>query len=112
MPLEAAEVAAAVRQGRAFVTNGPLLLATLDEQPPGSELKIGERQSLNLKVETFANRPLDKLVVLVNGQPNLTVQSSGASLQLSVPVKAGAWVVAELYGQWPEFATTNAWYIR
>ena len=105
-------VQAAVKQGRGFVTNGPLLIATLDDQPPGSELKMGERQSLNLKIETFANRPLDKLVVLINGQPSLTVQSNGASMQMTVPAKAGDWVVVELYGQWPEFATTNAWYVR
>jgi hypothetical protein len=33
-------------------------------------------------------------------------------VKLAVPVKQGDWVTVELYGPWPEFATTNAWYIR
>lgn len=104
-------VQATVKQGRGFVTNGPLLLATLDDQPPGSELKIAGREALSLKVEAFANRPLDKLVVLVSGRPALTV-APNAVMQMTVPVQAGDWVTVELYGQWPEFATTNAWYVR
>lgn len=102
----------AVKQGRGFVTNGPLLLATLDGQAPGSELALGDRQSLTLKAELFANRPLEKLVVLVNGTPAATLTSTAATAEATVPVKAGDWVTAELYGAWPEFATTNAWYVR
>ena len=38
--------------------------------------------------------------------------SSVAQTAVTVPVRPGDRVVAELYGQWPEFATTNAWYIQ
>ena len=105
-------VAEAVKAGRGFVTNGPLILATLDNQPPGAEVKVGDRPSLTLKAELIANRPLEKLVVIVNDKPTLTMQTNGTLVQMTVPVKAGDWVTAELYGPWPEFATTNAWYVR
>ena len=42
----------------------------------------------------------------------MAVSTSTAQTAVTVPVRSGDWVVAELYGQWPEFATTNAWYIR
>ena len=106
-------VADAVRAGRGFVTNGPLLIATLDGQLPGAEIQLGERERLELAAEMIANRPLERLEILVNGEPQLSVgTSSAAQTAVTVPVRSGDWVVAELYGQWPEFATTNAWYVR
>ena len=42
----------------------------------------------------------------------MTVLTDGSAVEMTVPVKAGDWVTAELYGVWPEFATTNAWYVR
>lgn len=105
-------VQAAVKQGRGFVTNGPLVLATLDGQAPGSEVPLAGRTSVTLQARLVANRPLDKLVIVVNGQACTTIPATGAPVSVTVSVKAGDFVTAELYGVWPEFATTNAWYIR
>lgn len=102
----------AVKQGRGFVTNGPLMLATLAGQPPGSEIALQGRDSLPLQIELWANRPLERLLVLVNGQQAISVQSNAARLEMSVPARPGDWIVAELYGVWPEFATTNAWHVK
>jgi hypothetical protein len=105
-------VGAAVQAGRGFVTNGPLLIATLDNQPPGSEIAVHGRESIPFKVEVFANRPLERLAILINGQPGISMQSNAAQMQVTLPLKPGDWVVAEAYGPWPEFATTNAWYVK
>lgn len=105
-------VAVAVRAGRGFVTNGPLLLATLDGQLPGSEIALGERPGLRLEGEFVANRPLERLEVLVNGTVVMSLAPVTPRAEITVPVKVGDWVVAELYGPWPEYATTNAWYVR
>ena len=106
------DVQAAVQAGRGFVTNGPLLVATLDGELPGSEVTIGDRPKLTLAAELVANRPLQRLDVLVNGEVAMSVQPADSQVNLEVPVKAGDWVTAELFGPWPEFATTNAWYVR
>ena len=105
-------VQAAVKAGRGFVTNGPLLLATLDDQSPGSEIAANGRESIPFKAELFANRPLERLVLVINGQEAITLQSNAARVEVTVPLKPGDWLTAELYGQWPEFATTNAWYVK
>jgi len=105
-------VQAAVKAGRGFVTNGPLLVATLDGQPPGSQIAANGREAIPFRAELFGNRPLERLVLVVNGQETVTLQSNAARLEATLPLKAGDWVTAELYGQWPEFATTNAWYVK
>ncbi len=105
-------VRAAVKAGRGFVTNGPLLVATLDDQPPGSQTAANGRETIPFRAEVFANRPLERLVLVVNGQETVTLQSNAARLEATLPLKAGDWVTAELYGQWPEFATTNAWCVE
>ena len=105
-------VEAAVKAGRGFVTNGPLILATLGGKPPGSEVTLGDRSQLTFSAELVANRPLERLVLVINGQPAITMQSNAARVQVTVPVKKGDWVTTEVYGPWPEFATTNAWYVE
>ncbi len=105
-------VMAAVKAGRGFITNGPLLLATLDGADPGAEVTLGERQALVFRAELFANRPLERLDILVNGQVAQSIAGPGPQVTVNIPVKQGNWVVAEAYGPWPEFATTNAWYVR
>lgn len=101
-----------VKTGRGFVTNGPLILATLDDQAPGTELALNGRASLNLRAELYGNRAPERLEIVINGQKSISLQSNAGQVQVSVPVKAGDWVTAELYGPWPEFATTNAWYVK
>ena len=50
--------------------------------------------------------------VVVNGQVATSVPTPTGQVNLPVTVKQGDWVTVELYGPWPEFATTNAWYVR
>lgn len=111
-PPTAESVMAAVKVGRGFITNGPLLLAVLDGADPGAEIALGERQNLEFRAELFANRPLERLDILVNGQVAASLASPAPQVRVPVTVKQGDWVVAEVYGPWPEFATTNAWYVR
>lgn len=101
----------AVRAGRGFVTNGPLIMATLEDQPPGSEVMLNGRESLTLRAELYGNRPPERLEIVVNGQKSITLRNAGR-VEASVPVRPGDWVAAELCGPWPEFATTNAWYVK
>jgi hypothetical protein len=102
----------AVKQGHGFVTNGPLIFARLDDQSPGNEIKVNGRAFLPLALEMLANRRLEKFVVLVNGECVTALPVPAEPTQVTVPVKPGDWVSVELYGVWPEFATTNAWYIK
>ncbi len=105
-------VVEAVKAGRGFVTNGPLVPATLEGADPGAEVALGERQALELRAELFANRPLERLDIIVSGQVAQSIANPGQQVTAPVAVKQGDWVVVEAYGPWPEFATTNAWYVK
>ncbi len=109
--LEAGAVLDALRAGRGFVTNGPVLCVTANGTDPGAPL-TGPRAELCYEVA--CNRGLDHLTVLVNGKPIATVPLTGketAEGTLKVDVGATGWLAVECYGTWPDFATTNAWYM-
>ena len=109
--LTQAAVLAAIKQGRGVVTNGPLLVATVNGTDPGSEIK---GPSAQIRYEAVGNRGLDRLVVLADGKQVQSVDLSGQetkSGELSVDLGTAKWLALELYGKWPDFATTNAWYV-
>ena len=59
-----------LKQGRSFVTTGPMLFATVNGKQPGTkfESKAGEPLTAELKIEVASAYPLDSLEVIVNGQ--------------------------------------------
>lgn len=60
----------AVRQGHSFVTNGPLLRAKANGQPPGAvfQAEEGNVVQLNLEVILTVSDPVDYLDVIFNGK--------------------------------------------
>jgi hypothetical protein len=67
-----AKVTRATVAGHTFVTTGPLLIATVDGEPPGSAFGIGKKQHA-LSIEGWAagdeHGGLDRVEILRNGQP-------------------------------------------
>jgi len=52
--------------GRSFVTNGPLILATLDGAMPGETAALMDENTL--RVELVSNKPLSRLLVISDGE--------------------------------------------
>jgi hypothetical protein len=101
----------AIRASRGFVTNGPILAAAADGLPPGAELH-GARAELTF--DAVCNRGLERVVVVTNGIAAKTIELQGeAALEqhVTVPLDGVKWLTLECYGKWPDFATTNAWYV-
>src|SRR5579864_3973574 len=44
----------AVKRGRTFVTNGPMLTLTVDERMPGDELKVNRNATLHVRAQGWA----------------------------------------------------------
>jgi hypothetical protein len=61
---------AGFRQGRSFVTTGPMLFATLEDQLPGAIFTRSTEDSrrFKLSVETISANPIDRIEVVVNGE--------------------------------------------
>jgi hypothetical protein len=89
----------AVRAGRTFLTDGPLLDLTVNGCDPGAVLSLpDERQSVRGAVEGRSVTPFDCLEVLHNGAVVATRDTSGdrrsALLEAEIPVSQSGWVAA------------------
>ena len=94
----------AVRAGRTFATNGPLLFVEVDGKEPGSEIRLRDDDPTTVTVhaEMISLAPVDKLEVLVNGDVVHTSRPSGEGtrMEIDVPVEVplGGWVAARVVG--------------
>ncbi|MDG1312096.1 MAG: CehA/McbA family metallohydrolase [Porticoccaceae bacterium] len=96
----------AVKQGRSFVTNSPVLLLTLDNQARPGDVVEGGKKSFRLEVASSI--AFDRVEILVNGAVVWSDKglNRGESRQFSghLILPAGGWVAARAYGgetSWP-----------
>jgi TolB protein len=81
----------AIRRGRTFVTNGPLLTLTLDGRIPGDEIHLpaeGGNVELNASVQSIV--PLEKLEVYFNGK--VIESSDGSPIRKRIPIRQSGWI--------------------
>ena len=89
----------AVRAGRTYVTNGPLLTLTVDGQDPGSVLSLpGEGGTVAVRAEARSIPAFDQLELISNGEVVAAVEAGGdprtATLEMPLRVTAGGWLAA------------------
>lgn len=108
-PLGIASFLDAVRQGRSFVTNGPMIDFTVGGVGPGGTVQGGTR--LPFSIDAWSAAPVDEVEVLVNGR----VAWSGGGLKGSrqyvgtVDVPAGGWVAARVRGGSPAWPSQDSY---
>jgi hypothetical protein len=92
----------AVRAGRTFVTNGPLLSLEVDGQGPGSVIRArrGEKM-LRVRAEARSAVPFDTLEVLAGGTVVAGKPASGnrlaATVETELPLDAPTWLAARCW---------------
>ena len=114
-----------LRQGRSFVTNGPMVSLTVDGLGPGEELKLSGRKILRIEARGLSLRPFERLEILVNGKvaASAPARAEGrqAEVTLNYPASRSLWIAARCMGGSPEetsiwthplFAHTNPVYVR
>ena len=114
----------AVKRGRTFATNGPLLGFSLGGKQVGDELRLpaGENKvKINAWMRSFV--PIDHLQVICNGQVarDLKVQSDGktADMDDTIPISRSGWCLLRAWSEKPEYpildlypyATTSPIYV-
>ena len=101
--LSYAEWIEAVRAGRTFVTNGPLLMLSVEGQGPGTVLRAAPGRRLTLKAEVQSGVPLQRLELLINGSVAASKEPSGDGLAAVVetdwPAEQNAWVAARCWDE-------------
>jgi hypothetical protein len=112
-----AKAARAIAAGRTFVTTGPLLIATIDKNPPGSEFSAGPAVRV-LSVEAWASGRdsggLQRLEVLRNGQicRELTLEGKPGSIQTNLDLleQEASWYCVRVFGSERQTAISGAFY--
>jgi hypothetical protein len=102
-PLTYAAWIEAVRAGRTFITNAPLLTLTVGEQGPGVVLPRSAGQTVRVRAEARSAVPFDQLELLVNGTVSAAKTASGnrlsAVVETDVPVIGSAWIAARCWSR-------------
>lgn len=115
-----------LKQGRSFVTTGPMLLATIDGQPAGTTRRWSGSQPLtvNVKLQSLSQRPVERIEILVNGRVVKTVpgrqnrevaeRSWHVTSELPVTLTESSWIALRSIEPQPDgrqrFAHTAPWY--
>lgn len=86
------------KAGRNFVTNGPILLATVNGRLPGSTL-AGSLRKATVRVDARSARELDRAEILVDGEVSTTLQPRGGNIRQAreVAVRDGGWVAVRVF---------------
>jgi hypothetical protein len=93
----------AVRSGRTFVTNGPLLSLTVDGKDPGTIFNLPSATSrLPVRVQARSQLPFKRLELLANGTVIAGSDASGspssASIETDWTPGTGDWLAARCWG--------------
>jgi hypothetical protein len=112
-PLEHGRWLAALKAGRSFATNGPLLDFTLGGKQLGDELRLPSGgQELIARVNLRSMVPVDHLEIIGNGEIVAEVPLAGnrtsVSTTLRIPVLASGWYLLRASGDRPAYPILDA----
>ena len=101
----------AVRAGRTFVTDGPLLSMTVNGQDPGATISLKHKANVvRIEVEVQSVTPFDRLQVLHNGEVIADTATVGehktARIEAEIPIVSSGWLAARCPGIRTSFAHT------
>lgn len=115
---------AALKRGRTFATNGPLIEFTLDGQRVGEELKYEQpRESVAFTAKLRSIVPVDHLEVVCNGRVVRTLKLEGArdsaDVSGTLPLERSGWCLLRTWSDRDEYpvldnyvyATTSPVYV-
>ncbi len=94
----------AIRAGRTFATNGPLLFVEVNGREPGSEIRLAasDPTTVNVHAELISLAPIDRLEILVNGAVQHTskpeMERTHMEIDVTVDVPRGGWVATRVVG--------------
>jgi TolB protein len=92
-----------VRAGHTFVTNGPLISMTANDQGSGAVLDVPDSTPIRVHAEAHSLLPFERLEIVANGiavaAAPVAGSPAGASLDAEVPLPEGGWLAARCYGE-------------
>ncbi|PYV10569.1 MAG: hypothetical protein DMG07_20910 [Acidobacteria bacterium] len=110
---------AALKQGRSFATNGPMLFLTVDGREPGSILRSRAPARVKIRAEALSTRPLERVEILFRGRVLKKVEAPSGSrswtAELETTLDESGWVAARCFepaARTIRFAHTSPVYVE
>jgi hypothetical protein len=102
----------AVRAGRTFVTDGPLLSFTVDDLDPGAAVRLrAGGGKVRVRAAARSALPFDRLDVVFSGEVVASAAPGGspaeATLEAEVPVARSGWLLVRCWGPYDD--TMEQW---
>jgi Tol biopolymer transport system component len=122
-PLKIEPWLAAIKAGRTFATNGPLLRFSLGGQGIGGEVRLDRKEEVKFSAEMNSIVPIEHLQIVCNGKVARELAMNGdrmsAHVNGSIQVEASGWCVLRAFSDKAEYpildlypyATTSPVYI-
>ena len=100
----------AIRAGRTFVTNGPLLTFTVDGHIPGDEIQLANDQgTVEVNASAQSIVPLEKLEVFFNGK--VIASSDGSPIRKRIPVDRSGWITIRASNSKPQHPIDDSYVV-
>ncbi len=122
-PLRIGPWLAAIKAGRTFATNGPLLQFSLGGQGIGGEVRLAKKQEVRFSAKMNSIVPVDHLQIVCNGklarELELDRESTSAHVEGSIALSTSGWCVLRAFSDKAEYpildlypyATTSPVYV-
>jgi hypothetical protein len=113
-PLEHRRWLAALKAGRSFATNGPLLGFTLGGKGLGDDLELPDgKHQVTARVTLQSIVPVDRLEIVRNGEVVARVPLSGertsVATDVTLPVEESGWYLLRARGDRPEYPVLDVY---
>ena len=105
---------AALRKGRSFVSNRPLLFVTIDGKEPGSELAIKSGTELSVDIRAVSATPISRIDIMHQGRilKQIDIETPATDIRRSekITLPKSGWLAVRCFGLgqnmnlWPKFA--------
>jgi hypothetical protein len=92
--------------GRSFVTTGPMLFATVNDQPPGSTIEVDGPTSVRVQGSVESYGPIHRIEIVRNGRVVDVVPVGNdyqgrnvwhAAFDIEVPVETSSWIAVRCF---------------
>lgn len=92
----------AYRQGRTFITNGPLLILQADGKDPGETIEVkSANESVGIHLEAYGVNGIEKIELVENGIVTDRLETGGSrsfTKDITRSVRGSGWLAARCYG--------------
>jgi TolB protein len=89
----------AIRAGRTFITNGPLVDLRINNQMPGDEIRLpagGGNITIQARLQTLV--PVERFEILHNNQVVASANPTSGLIEKSIPITRSGWFTARALG--------------